>query len=105
MALTKDFKQTVQERAARDPEFRVGLLEESVSCLLAGDIETGKILLRDYINATMGFEDLATLTHKSPKSLMRMVSPEGNPTANNLFAILGTLQKAEGIQLGVHAIQ
>ncbi len=51
MVLTHDFKETVQARAARDAAFRRGLLEEGVACLLAGDIETGKIVLRDYMNA------------------------------------------------------
>ena len=66
--------------------------------MLAGDTETGKTLLRDYINATMGFEKLGSLVAKSPKSLMRMFSPSGNPTANNLFGIISTLQKKEGVQ-------
>ena len=54
MPLTRDFKETVQARAARDREFREELLKEGVECLLAGDVETGKIVLWDYINATRG---------------------------------------------------
>ncbi len=102
MALTKKFRDTIQARALRDPEFKAGLLKESVECLLAGDMATGKILLRDYINATIGFEELACLTKKSSKSLMRMFGPEGNPRANNLFNIIKTLQEKEGIHLEVH---
>ena len=51
MPLTRDFKETVQARARRDLTFRKGLLKEGVECLLAGDIDTGRILLRNYINA------------------------------------------------------
>ncbi len=51
MALTRDFKETVMARARRDPEFREGLLREAVECLLANDMDAGKIRLRDYINA------------------------------------------------------
>ena len=58
MPLTRDFKETVQTRAARDPAFREELLKEGVECLLAGDVDAGKIVLRDYINATIGFEEL-----------------------------------------------
>ncbi|MFQ5688197.1 MAG: DNA-binding protein [Candidatus Scalindua sp.] len=105
MALTKKFKDTIQARALREPEFREGLLRESVECLLSGDITTGKILLRDYINATIGFEELAELTKKSSKSLMRMFGPEGNPRANNLFNIIGVLQKREGVHLEVHTVR
>ena len=66
MQPTRDFKETVQARAERDREFREGLLKEGVECLLSGDVEVGKIVLRDYINATIGFEELGTLTRKPP---------------------------------------
>jgi len=101
MAITRNFKDTVQARALRDEEFRQGLLTESVECMLSGDTNTGKSLLRDYINATVGFEKLADMTDKPSKSLMRMFSPSGNPTANNLFAIINTLQQQEGVRLQI----
>ena len=64
MALTRDFKDTVKARALRDPEFRHALLRESIDSLLSGDLSTGKSMLRDYINATIGFDKLATSTKK-----------------------------------------
>ena len=76
MPLTRDFKETIQERARRDAAFREALLKEAVDALFSGDVETGKIVLRDYINATVGFDKLATATKKSPKSLMRMLGPK-----------------------------
>ena len=79
MALTKDFKDTIQARAQRDPAFRKALLQEGVECLLAGDVDTGKAVLRDYINATIGFEELSRVFDKSSKSLMRMFGPKGAP--------------------------
>ena len=57
MALTRDFKETIQERIGRDPAFREALLKDGVDCLLAGDVKTGKAVLRDYINATIGFQN------------------------------------------------
>ena len=101
MALTRDFKETVRARVERDPSFREALLKEGVECLLSGDIDTGKAVLRDYINATVGFEELSRLVGKSPKSLMRMLGPGGNPQARNLFAILAHLQKREGLHFTV----
>jgi DNA-binding phage protein len=103
MALTKDFKDTIQARAQRDPAFRKALLQEGVECLLAGDVDTGKAVLRDYINATIGFEELSQVFDKSSKSLMRMFGPKGNPQASNLFAVISYLQEREGIQLEVKA--
>jgi len=97
MAITRDFKETIQERALRDPEFREGMLRESIECMLTGDLKTGKALLRDYINAVIGFEKLAKLTKKDPKSLMRMLSADGNPTASNLFDVICALEKKEKV--------
>ena len=105
MPLTRDFNETVKARARRDPAFREGLLKEGVECLLAGDIETGKIVLRDYINATIGFAQLGVLTNKPPKSLMRMFGPTGNPHARNLFAVISRIQQHEGVHLEVRAVR
>ena len=104
MTITRDFKETVQERALRDPEFREGMLRESIECMLEGDLKTGKALLRDYINAIIGFEKLAKLTRKDPKSLMRMLSSEGNPTASNLFDVICVLEKKEKVHYQLHPV-
>ncbi|MFC1681225.1 transcriptional regulator [Pseudomonadota bacterium] len=103
MVLTKDFKESIQARAQRDPAFRKALLQEGIECLLAGDMDTGKAVLRDYINATIGFEELSKVFGKSSKSLMRMFGPRGNPQASNLFAVIGFLQEQEGVHLEVKA--
>ncbi len=103
MGLTRDFKDTIQARVRTEPAFREELLREGVECLLSGHLETGKAVLRDYINATIGFEHLAELTQRSPKSLMRMFGPGGNPHARNLFDVISLLQQREGVQLEVHA--
>ena len=104
MALTRSFKDTVQARVARDPAFKQALLTEGVNALLEGDIDTGKAVLRDYINATIGFEALAAATGTPAKSLMRMFGPRGNPTAGNLFAVIGALQEQTGVHLEVRAL-
>lgn len=101
MALTRDFKETVKARVERDPKFRAALLTEAVQEMLNGDMDVGKAVLRDYINATVGFERLARETGTPAKSLMRMFGPKGNPRADNLFAVINRLQKASGIRLGV----
>jgi DNA-binding phage protein len=99
MPLTRDFKRTIQARIESDPAFRDELLREGVECLLAGELETGKAILRDYINATIGFEKLSGLTHKSAKSLMRMLGPKGNPQARNLLEVIAHLQKTGGLHM------
>ena len=104
MALTRDFKETIQSRVERDPAFREELFREGVECLLSGEVDTGKAVLRDYINATIGFEALGELTDKSPKSLMRMFGPKGNPQARNLFEVIGHLQRHEGVHFELRAV-
>ena len=81
----------IRARVKRDPGFRKGLLREGLENFLSGDVETGKIILRDFINATVGFTKLSDVTHRSAKSLMRVLGPRGNPEARNLFEIVAYL--------------
>jgi len=104
MALTRDFKETTRARVARDPRFRKELLREGIESLLTGDIATAKTILRDYINATVGFAELAEATHIPSKSLMRMLGPSGNPQAENLFAVVSFLQRHEGERFRLKAV-
>jgi len=101
MALTRGFRSTLLERAQRDADFRQAMLKEGIDTMLAGDVEAGKAILRDYINAAVGFRQLAEDTHIPAKSLMRMFGPKGNPRADNLFQIIHHLQAREGIHLEV----
>jgi hypothetical protein len=103
MALTKSFKELVQRRVSHDPEFAAALLREGIDTMLTGDLDTGKVILRDYLKATVGFEKLGEATATPPKSLIRMFGPRGNPQARNLFGIIGYLQKQTGVELHVAA--
>jgi len=106
MALTRDFKETVRKRVDSDPEFAGALLNEAIGLLLDGDSSTAKLILRDLINATLGFEELAAQVHKPSKSLHRMLSASGNPTMDNLSMIFTTLKKAlhVGIDTSITAL-
>jgi len=97
MPLTHDFKETIRARAQREPKFRQALLREAVESYLTGDLETGKSVLRDYVNAAIGFQALEEQTNIPVKSLMRMLGPKGSPSAANLSNILTVLQKTEGV--------
>ena len=103
MALTRDFKATVQARVLADPKFRNALLQQGIETMLSGDVDTGKAILRDYIKATVGFEQLGVETGTSPKSLIRMFGPGGNPQARNLFSVISRLQLHAGLTLSVTA--
>jgi hypothetical protein len=101
MPLTRDFNETVKKRLQKSKGFRRALLREAVSSMIAGDVETGKSVLRKYINGTIGFVQLGADLDRSPKVLMRMFSATGNPQAKNLFEIVAYLQKMEGTVLEV----
>jgi DNA-binding phage protein len=103
MALTRDFRETVQARVKRDPAFREGLLSDAMENLLSGEVRLGKELLRDYINATVGFPKLAMHTKIHVKTLHQMFGPNGNPTASRLFEIVAYLQHAEGVRFEVRS--
>src|SRR5712692_3989549 len=101
MALTREFRETVQARVKRDPAYRKGLLSEAIESLLSGEVALGKELLRDYINAAVGFPKLAEHTKLHVKTLHQMLGPRGNPTASNLFEIVAYLQLAEGVRFEI----
>ncbi|MGB7984826.1 MAG: transcriptional regulator [Terracidiphilus sp.] len=103
MALTRDFRETVQARVRNDQEFRHGLLSDAIDSFLAGETPLGREILRDFINATLGFPQLAEKTGIHVKTLHQMFGPKGNPTAANLFNIIACLQKHEGVRLQVVA--
>lgn len=99
MALTRDFRETIMERAARDEQYRKGLLAEAVNEILEGNLDAGKAMLRDFINATITFPTLAQKMNKSSKSIHRMLGPKGNPRMDSMVGILKVLQDQERIRL------
>ena len=105
MALTRHFKKTILARVQADANFRNSLLKEGIENMLSGDVDAGKAILRDYIKATVGFERLGADTGSSPKSLIRMFGPTGNPQARNLFAVIDHLQRQAGVTLHVTALR
>jgi DNA-binding phage protein len=91
------------DRATSDPTFRRQMLTEAVNELLAGDLDAGKAMLRDYINATITFQQLAKKMKKTDKSVHRMLGPRGNPRADNILDIIKILQAHEQVHLRVEA--
>lgn len=103
MALTRAFKDTVGARVRQDSRFREELFTEAINAYLQGETGTGKAILRDLVNATIGFEALARILKKPSKSLHRMLAPRGNPSTENFFAIVHAIQKKAHVKLSVTA--
>lgn len=103
MPLTRSFRESVMEELC-DKDYRRAFLREAINDMLAGDLDSAKMVLREYVNGTVGFMNLGEALGRSPKSLMRMLSQEGNPHARNLLELVAYLQKADGavaeVQIG-----
>lgn len=104
MVLTRDFKETVKERAARNPAFATAMLDEAATAFLNGEPDVARLILRDLVNASVGFEDLASDTSRPSKSLHRMLSEKGNPSMDNLAAIFGAIRARLGVAFEAHAV-
>ena len=105
MPLTRDFKATVKERAARDPAFAKAMLDEAATAFLNGEPHVARLILRDLVNASVGFEGLATETNRPSKSLHRMLSEKGNPSMDNLAAIFGVVRRHLGVTLEANSVE
>jgi DNA-binding phage protein len=105
MALTRDFKDTIVERVNRDAQFAQALLDEAATLFLNNETETARLILRDLVNATIGFEELARKTEKPSKSLHRMLSPKGNPSMDNLAAIFGAVRTRLNVGIEAHSVK
>ena len=92
MVLSRSYHHTVVERIQRDPAFAKALLDEAATLFLNGEPDIARLVLRDLVNATVGFERLAVLTDKPSKSLHRMLSERGNPSMDNLAAIFNAVR-------------
>ncbi|MCC6981290.1 MAG: transcriptional regulator [Candidatus Melainabacteria bacterium] len=105
MALTRDFKETVVNRIKQDPEFAQALLDEAISLFLIGEPETARLVLRDLVNATVGFEDLSAHVGSPSKSVHRMLSERGNPNMDNLSAILAAIATVLNVSVEVTIVK
>ncbi len=84
----RDFSESVQARVARDLAFAKALLDEAATLFLNGEPDTARLILRDLVNASVGFEALAAETNRPSKSLHWMLSEKGNPSMDNLTLIM-----------------
>lgn len=103
MTLTRNVKQTVVDRAHHDPAFAKALLAEAATSFLSGEPDAARLVLRDLVNATIGFE--ALLTQKPSKTLHRMLSPKGNPSMDNLAAIFLAVRNGLKVSFDVRVVE
>lgn len=100
MPLTKEFKETIMADL-QDREYRAAYLADAIEAMHGGEFSVGKRMLRNYINATIGFDALSKAVGSPPKSLMRMLGETSNPHADKLFGILKHLQETDRFEIRV----
>jgi DNA-binding phage protein len=98
MALTRDYKETVVARIQRDRAFARALYAEAMNALLAGETAEGLSMLRDLVHAAITFKKLSRQTGMGEKTLHRMLSRHGNPTARNLGLIARSIADDLAVQ-------
>jgi DNA-binding phage protein len=96
MALTREYKQTVLARLQRDRRFARALYAEAMTAILEGETAEGLSMLRDLVHAEISFKELARQTGFDEKTLHRMLSRRGNPTARSLAAIVRAIREDTG---------
>ena len=93
MPITRKFRDTVWARAQDDARFRAAMLTEAVNELLAGDLEAGKAMLRDYVNATLTFDGLGERnrqTQQEPPAHARAArQPHGRESVRDYQGVAG----------------
>jgi DNA-binding phage protein len=97
MPLSREFKELVVTRAENDPDFRKGMIIEAINMILSGEIVAGRIMLRDYINATGAMDDLCKELKKHKSAISRMLGPSGNPTLESIVPVIKACADREKI--------
>ncbi|MFZ5534140.1 MAG: transcriptional regulator [Pseudomonadota bacterium] len=103
-ARVRDFADTVAARAQNAPAFARALLAEAIALFVNGEPESAKVILRDLVVATMGFEVLADEIGKPAKNLRRMLSQSGDPTITNVCTIFAAIKRALKVEVRAQVV-
>lgn len=104
MSLTREYKTTIKNRDQSDPEFSKALFDEAIELFINGEPDVARIILRDLVNSTIGFEALAKEADKPSKSIQRMLSAKGNPTMESLTLIFKVLREKLHVTIKAHTV-
>ena len=91
MALSVDYKEGVLKDLRNDPKMAREYYHEAVRAFINGDTETGGVMMRDLVNAGIGFQRLSRETGIRAPNLHRALAPEGNPTMRTFGKIAASI--------------
>lgn len=89
----------IVEELQNDREFLKAHIENAIASFFNREQGVACLMLRDLVNATVGFPALAEKMGRTDKGkgLMQMLTEKSNPTAENLFAIIHEVLLHEGL--------
>lgn len=96
---TMSYNTMLKNMVAENPNMVAEMLEGALNLILSGEVDAGRILLKNYVDVTIGFPELARRIGKDEKNLRRSLSERGNPTANNLFNIVQACASASNVTI------
>ena len=96
------YDDAMRKMVDENPQFGLDMFEDALNAILSGDVDEGRIRLREFVATSIGFAELGRRLGKDPKNLMRSLSPKGNPTASNLFEIIQACKESEGVTITAH---
>lgn len=65
--------------------------------ILDGEITAGKLMLRDYINATGAKDEICKTLKKQKPAISRMLGPSGNPTLESIVPVFKVCAECDKI--------
>ena len=103
--LTISNHQATVESLRDRPDHRAAMLAEGIQCMLNGEIEVGRGLVRYCIEANMDYTGLADITGQPVESLTLMFGRGGNPKLQEFFDAIASIARREGIELAVGPVR
>lgn len=88
------------EELQNDREFLRAYIADAISSLFKNEHAVACLMLRDIVNATIGFPELAEKLGKKDKGkgLMQMLTKTSNPAVKNLFGIIAEIMEYESFE-------
>ena len=76
-------------------------ITEALNMILRGEITAGRLMIRDYINATGSMNDIAAKLKRQKTAIVRMLGPKGNPMLESFIPVVQACAEREHIELSV----
>lgn len=87
------------------PEHRTAILAEGIQCMLNGEIEVGRGMVKYCVDADLDYSGLADITGQPVESVTLMFGRGSNPKLQEFFEAVSCISRREGIELAVRPVR